>query len=65
MTWHRTSDAPSVSASGSAKYGEWVDTTAALVPALERAFAAADSGKVAVVNVKLSESAFRSQAISV
>jgi acetolactate synthase-1/2/3 large subunit len=46
-------------------HGEWVDKTADLVPALERAFAAADAGKVAVVNVKLSQSAFRSQAISV
>lgn len=46
-------------------HGEWVESTSALVPALERAFAAADDGRVAVVNVKLSESAFRSQAISV
>lgn len=46
-------------------HGEWVESTSALVPALERAFAAADAGRVAVVNVKLSESAFRSQAISV
>lgn len=46
-------------------HGEWVEATSALVPALERAFAAADDGKVAVVNVKLSGSAFRSQAISV
>lgn len=46
-------------------HGEWVETTSALVPALERAFAAADEGRVAVVNVKLSQSAFRSQAISV
>lgn len=46
-------------------HGEWVETTDALVPALERAFAAADAGKVAVVNVKLGSSPFRSTAISV
>lgn len=46
-------------------HGEWVDKLGDLVPALERAFAAADGGKVAVVNVKLSASAFRSQSISV
>jgi len=46
-------------------HGEWVEATSALVPALERAFAAADAGQVAIVNVKLSQSAFRSQAISV
>ncbi len=46
-------------------HGEWVDKLGDLVPALERAFAAADGGKVAVVNVKLSSSAFRSQSISV
>jgi len=46
-------------------HGEWVETTAGLVPALERAFAAAEAGQVAVVNVKLSGSAFRSQSISV
>ncbi len=46
-------------------HGEWVDKLGELVPALERAFAAADGGKVAVVNVKLSASAFRSQSISV
>jgi acetolactate synthase-1/2/3 large subunit len=46
-------------------HGEWVEATAALPSALERAFAAADAGRVAVVNVKLSQSAFRAQSISV
>ena len=46
-------------------HGEWVETTADLAPALERAFAAADGGQPAVVNVKIGESPFRSQAISV
>lgn len=46
-------------------HGEWVDRTDALEGALARAFEAADQGKVAVVNVQLSKSAFRSQAISV
>lgn len=43
-------------------HGEWVETTDALRPALERAFAA---GKPAVVNVKIAKSSFRSGAISV
>jgi len=46
-------------------HGEWVETTAELEPALTRAFAAADSGTVAIVNVKLGDSGFRSTAISV
>ncbi|MCB9735536.1 MAG: acetolactate synthase [Deltaproteobacteria bacterium] len=43
-------------------HGEWVERTADLRPALERAFA---SGKPAVVNVKIAHSSFRSTAISV
>lgn len=43
-------------------HGEWVETTAALRPALERAFA---SDKPVVVNVKIAHSNFRSGAISV
>lgn len=46
-------------------HGEWVDTVDGLKPALERAFAAADEGRPAVVNIKIGESPFRSQAISV
>ncbi len=43
-------------------HGEWVETTADLPAALERAFAA---GKPALVNVKLGGSDFRSGALSV
>ncbi|TNF34772.1 MAG: thiamine pyrophosphate-binding protein [Deltaproteobacteria bacterium] len=43
-------------------HGEWVETTADLAGALERAFA---SDKPAVVNVKIAKSSFRSGAISV
>ncbi|MFO0751193.1 MAG: thiamine pyrophosphate-binding protein [Myxococcota bacterium] len=46
-------------------HGEWVETVAGLGPALERAFAAADDGRPAVVNIKIGESPFRSTAISV
>jgi acetolactate synthase-1/2/3 large subunit len=46
-------------------HGEWVETTAELGPALERAFAAIDAGKPACVNVKLGSSTFRNSAISV
>jgi acetolactate synthase-1/2/3 large subunit len=46
-------------------HGEWVDTTEGIVPALERAFAAADAGQPALVNVKIAKSNFRSNAISV
>ncbi|MCC6625522.1 MAG: acetolactate synthase [Deltaproteobacteria bacterium] len=46
-------------------HGEWVETVEALGPALARAFAAADAGTPAVVNVKIGESPFRSTAISV
>lgn len=42
-------------------HGEYVERPEALRPALERAFA---SGKVAVINVKLGASDFRSGAIS-
>jgi acetolactate synthase-1/2/3 large subunit len=52
-------------AEGFGAHGEWVEATSQLAGALERAFAAADEGRVAVVNVKLSKSSFRSQAISV
>jgi acetolactate synthase-1/2/3 large subunit len=43
-------------------HGEWVETEAELVPALERAFA---SDKPALVNVKIAKSQFRAGAISV
>ncbi len=43
-------------------HGEWVETPAALRPAIERALGA---GKPAVVNVKLGKSDFRKDAISV
>jgi acetolactate synthase-1/2/3 large subunit len=43
-------------------HAEYVETTAELVPALERAFA---SGKPAIVNIKIGKSDFRSKAISV
>jgi acetolactate synthase-1/2/3 large subunit len=43
-------------------HGEWVETTAELGPALERAFAA---GKPALVNVKIGQSKFREGSISV
>jgi len=46
-------------------HGEWVETVEALGPALERAFAAADAGTPAVVNIKIGDSPFRSTAISV
>ena len=46
--------------------GEWVETTADLGPALERAFHATDVlGKPAVVNVKIASSEFRKGSISV
>ena len=43
-------------------HGEWVDTCAGLVPALDRAFAA---DKPALVNVKIGASSFREGSISV
>ncbi len=43
-------------------HGEYVETTAGLAPALERAFA---SGKPALVNVKIAQSSFREGSISV
>ncbi len=47
-------------------HGEWVETTAGLGPALDRAFEAADTrGQPAVVNVKIASSEFRKGAISV
>ena len=47
-------------------HGEYVDTTAGLRPAYERAFAAAEKTKrPAVVNVKIASSEFRKGAISV
>ncbi len=47
-------------------HGEWVETTADLRPAFERAFAAMAERKVpAVVNVKIASSEFRKGAISV
>ena len=47
-------------------HGEYVETTAGLAPAFERAFAAAERDQVpAVVNVKIATSEFRKGAISV
>ena len=46
-------------------HGEWVERSDDLRPALERAFAAADAGQPAVVNVKIARSTFRKDAISV
>ncbi len=46
-------------------HGEWVERAADLRPALERAFAAAEAGQPAVVNVKIARSTFRKDAISV
>ena len=43
-------------------HGEWVETCAELEPALQRAF---ESGKPALVNVKIANSSFRQGAISV
>ncbi len=47
-------------------HGEWVETTAGLGPAFDRAFHATDVlGKPAVVNVKIASSEFRKGSISV
>jgi acetolactate synthase-1/2/3 large subunit len=47
-------------------HGEWVETSAGITPALERAFAAAERDQMpAVVNVKIASSEFRKGAISV
>lgn len=46
-------------------HGEWVERCEDIQGALERAFAAADAGKPALVNVKIAKSNFRSNAISV
>ncbi len=47
-------------------HGEWVETTAGIAPALDRAFAAAERDQVpAVVNVKIASSDFRKGALSV
>lgn len=46
-------------------HGEYVETCEELNGALERAFAAADAGKPALVNVKIGSSNFRNASISV
>lgn len=46
-------------------HGEWVERIVDLRPALERAFAAADAGTPALVNVKIGVSEFRKYALSV
>lgn len=47
-------------------HGEWVETTAAIAPALARAFEASERDQVpAVVNVKIASSEFRKGALSV
>ncbi|MBL8602668.1 MAG: acetolactate synthase [Myxococcales bacterium] len=46
-------------------HAEWVETAAGLAPAYARAFAAAEAGRPAVVNVKIAASEFRKGAISV